>query len=438
MSLFKQKPSKVKYVNDIQTLDEQHKNHVNKFVENKNSLPQKKTELNDLKAQLEQLQKSEIKSTDDIKQRSELKNQIDKLSDDIRRIENNVDELDYICKTSDIVINYYNMSQLSKPSITDQDDEIIDISDLLLKKKQESEIKQVEKQDDKLVYYNKLSQKNRKAKKEVKKRRPDPVPTNSRTIMNFLSINKEAKTNLTNRATLQEMYSSLVDKSNYERKVKSDKVIMCQICNIEKVLNTVEGCYICAKCGDIEYKIMENETVNKDVVTEKTKYPYKKINHLKEKLNQFQSKENISVPDYIILVIHREIDRKKIPLCKIKPSTIRAILKKYKFTSYYEHLQQIYCKITNKEPITLSRETEDTIINMFLAMQDSFRNHCPPGLRSNFLSYSYTLHKLFLIINRPDCSEYFTLLKSKDKLREQDNIWKNICKDMGWTFYSSF
>ena len=34
-------------------------------------------------------------------------------------------------------------------------------------------------------------------------------------------------------------------------------------------------------------------------------------------------------------------------------------------------------------------------------------------------------------------TKYFNLLKSRNKLREQDIIWAKICKDMGWKFYSS-
>jgi hypothetical protein len=35
-------------------------------------------------------------------------------------------------------------------------------------------------------------------------------------------------------------------------------------------------------------------------------------------------------------------------------------------------------------------------------------------------------------------AKYFNLLKSKEKLREQDFIWKKICTDMQWKFHSSF
>ena len=35
-------------------------------------------------------------------------------------------------------------------------------------------------------------------------------------------------------------------------------------------------------------------------------------------------------------------------------------------------------------------------------------------------------------------AQYFKLLKSRDKLKRQDNTWKMICKYNNWPFQSSF
>ena len=34
-------------------------------------------------------------------------------------------------------------------------------------------------------------------------------------------------------------------------------------------------------------------------------------------------------------------------------------------------------------------------------------------------------------------AKFFNLLKSKDKLRDQDLVWHKICDDMGWDYYAS-
>jgi hypothetical protein len=81
-------------------------------------------------------------------------------------------------------------------------------------------------------------------------------------------------------------------------------------------------------------------------------------------------------------------------------------------------------------------EVEEQLCNMFQKIQEPFERHCPPD-RINFLSYSYVIYKFCQLLGYHEYLPYFSLLKSKDKLRTQDKIWKNICLDIGWKFYPS-
>jgi hypothetical protein len=80
---------------------------------------------------------------------------------------------------------------------------------------------------------------------------------------------------------------------------------------------------------------------------------------------------------------------------------------------------------------------------MFQQIQDPYEKYKPPS-RKNFLSYSYTLCKFFQILNLHEFAKYFPLLKSNDKLRQQDDIFKKIVGHMSeidkttkWVFYPS-
>ena len=83
----------------------------------------------------------------------------------------------------------------------------------------------------------------------------------------------------------------------------------------------------------------------------------------------------------------------------------------------------------------ISHELEAKLTDMFNEIQEPFEKHCPNN-RKNFLSYSYTLYKFFQLLNKNDYLIYFPLLKSRDKLFEQENIWKGICKELNWKFIS--
>ena len=76
---------------------------------------------------------------------------------------------------------------------------------------------------------------------------------------------------------------------------------------------------------------------------------------------------------------------------------------------------------------------QEKLLEMFNDIQGPFEKWCPKN-RKNFLSYSYTLYKFFQLIDKNEYLIYFPLLKSREKLFEQENIWKDICKELGWKF----
>ena len=73
---------------------------------------------------------------------------------------------------------------------------------------------------------------------------------------------------------------------------------------------------------------------------------------------------------------------------------------------------------------------------MFKEMQEPFALYCPKT-RKNFLNYSFTLHKCFQLLDLDDFLPCFPLLKSNEKLKEQDYLWKKICNYLGWEFIPS-
>jgi len=115
---------------------------------------------------------------------------------------------------------------------------------------------------------------------------------------------------------------------------------------------------------------------------------------------------------------------------------MKKILKRLGLTQYYEHITYIISKLSGVPPPTISRETEEKIRLMFRQIQQPFEKYRPKS-RTNFLSYSYVLHKFFQLLELDDFVKYFPLLKSREKLKQQDRIWKRICDDLGWDFISS-
>jgi len=447
---FKFKPSKVKFIKEHRTLDEIHRETIEKFDEIDDKI-------NLLKQKIFLLEKKFVISTD--LEKKKLQDKIKILQLELNDLISSNDELDYFEKTRDILLKYYkdenklNLQEITEISESDSEAELKPITITT-----EDDIDPLM---DRLNKLNQINNKTIKEKKPVKKKKTViETPVQNKSILTFLSgmedVEEEVAENnmskiINEKGTLKEQYLSLTDSKYMCEKVKLSPVKMCNRCNsnVEKTLIHSEGIYVCLDCGAFEYVIIESEVPShKDSLNEKPKYPYKTINHLIERLNQFQAKQTTIIPPQIYQLIDLEMKKMVILTEEITPVIIKKILKKYRLNLFYEHNYLIFSHVTNTPPPSLTRDEEDEIKKMFRKTEGPFKKYKPSD-RANYLNYSYVLHKLFLIIGGLSNSQsvkermdnnakYFGLLKSRDKLRTQDLIWKNICKDLDWPYHPSF
>ena len=196
---------------------------------------------------------------------------------------------------------------------------------------------------------------------------------------------------------------------------------------------------ICIHCGNTQV-VLTGELTYKDEheSTEKIiTYSYKRENHFNEWILQFQARETTNIPDEIITQLRAEFKKQKIKnLNEITHAKVRGLLKKLKLNKYYEHVPYIANMLNGLKPPNMSQELEDRLRHMFKLIQKPFDDHCP-GDRKNFLSYSYVLYKFCELLSEDEFLPCFPLLKSKEKLYQQDQIWKKICKTLEWEFIAS-
>jgi hypothetical protein len=194
-----------------------------------------------------------------------------------------------------------------------------------------------------------------------------------------------------------------------------------------------EGILICTTCSrHIPYLIENEKPSYKEPPKEVCFYAYKRINHFKEILAQFQGKETTQIPAEVIDNIKLQIKKERIDLSDITNHKTKEILKKLGYNKYYEHIPFIKDKLGIKPPI-MSPELEDTLCNLFTELQSPYSKFCPDD-RVNFLNYYYTAYKLCELLGEEQYLEHFPMLKDREKRIEQDTIWKNICAELDWEF----
>ena len=225
---------------------------------------------------------------------------------------------------------------------------------------------------------------------------------------------------------------------NENKEQKSDIVEHCMRCNIPREEVSEEGILVCPKCGSEEYMLVVSDFPSfRDPPKERNNYAYKKINHLNEILNQFQAKESTIIPEEVMNEVICEIKKRRIQnVAQLTDTDMREILKKLNRSKYYEHATHILSRLNGNPPPTITPEIEEKIRAMFQEIQAPFLLYCPDD-RTNFLSYSYILYKFFELLELDEYKSYFSLLKSRDRLIEHDQIWKKICEYLRWEFISS-
>ena len=250
-------------------------------------------------------------------------------------------------------------------------------------------------------------------------------------------MSKEKNINENDDDNIINEYMCNVDDNKIKNTVISN-MDKCKICSEKITINNIKSIIICENCGYTENIIINSEKVSyKEPPRESSYFAYKRINHFNEWLAQFQAKETTDISEEIYKNIISELKKDIfLDINNLKYQQIRDILKKLKYNKYYEHIPHIINVISGKKAPLLTRKYEEQFRMMFKEIQIPFLNNRPEG-RKNFLSYSYVLHKFCELLQLDDLIVNFPLLKSREKLQQQDAIWKGICKDLKWEYIPS-
>jgi hypothetical protein len=260
---------------------------------------------------------------------------------------------------------------------------------------------------------------------------------NKTTILNnFFNLKRDVSSSdveLKERTNIQK-YLSNVDESFLDMNNFVFQTDVCKVCEKGELIPVEhEGLIVCNVCSyNTKYLVDNDKPVYKEPPKEVCFYVYKRINHFREILAQFQAKETTQIPEEVMENIKQQIKKERIKLTQITNKKAKEILKKLGYNKYYEHIPFIKDKLGIKPPI-MTPQLEERLCNMFIDIQGPYAKYCPED-RVNFLNYYYTVYKLCELLDQKTFLPFFPMLKDREKRIEQDEIWKNICKDLEWEF----
>ena len=272
--------------------------------------------------------------------------------------------------------------------------------------------------------------------------------------------NQLLQKNTNDESVSKQLHDILFEKNNLnneyclktENNFLSNKNLYCSYylkCDDCQQIRYEDGIYlVCPDCGNCVISISQGENPTFKELAEyeyRPQFTYDKMSHLEDWLRRFQAKENRQIPTEILDKVILEARKERVQdLNTLTEDKVKRYLKKLNLNEYYDNVIGIINRINSRPPFKLTPEIENKIKMMFSQMQEPYEKHKPQN-RKNFLSYSYTLHKIFQILGLHEFSKYFPLLKSADKLRQQDEIFKKMVDELAekdktikWAFYPSF
>jgi hypothetical protein len=250
------------------------------------------------------------------------------------------------------------------------------------------------------------------------------------------SPNHQDQPNTTNPTTsvvnkyMKNVDSSFIDKAC----LSSTSDECCKKCGVGELVSVDdEGVLICSECFVMVPHLIETEKPSyKEAPKEVCFYAYKRINHFKEIVAQFQGKETTHISDEVISRIKCQILKERISVDQLTYARTKDILKKLSLNKYYEHIAFIKNKL-GVSPPTFSSELEDVLYNLFTEIQSPYAANCP-SYRVNFLPYYFVLYKFCQLLNETQYLAEIPMLKDREKLIEQDEVWHKICVILNWDF----
>jgi hypothetical protein len=271
---------------------------------------------------------------------------------------------------------------------------------------------------------------------EKKKKTSEGIDIDKKTILHsFFNPNKQENTKTSDETNINKYLINL-DEGHLNINNYMVNHEICEYCGGEWILVDYKGLVICNNCGTQKQFLVEHEKPSyKEPPKEVCFYAYKRINHFREILAQFQAKETTQIPEEVLINIRLQIKKERITLKQMTNKKAKDILKKLGYNKYYEHIPFIKDKLGIRPPI-MSPELEEKLCNLFMEIQMPYAKHCPDD-RVNFLNYYYVLYKMCELLDEKTFLPFFPMLKDPVKRIEQDEIWKKICKELEWEFVST-
>ena len=163
---------------------------------------------------------------------------------------------------------------------------------------------------------------------------------------------------------------------------------------------------------------------------------YKRINHFLDTLLNCQGRETTRMGEPMMRSVMEELYAQRVrdPLL-ITPQLVRSVVRRLRMRKAYDHVHKIAAILSGRPSLRISDEASEMCRLLFVSASPAFDKVLPAD-RKNFLSYNYVAYQMLRLLGYHEILPSIALLKSAEKMRRQDEIWRLMCGVLNWEYMS--
>ena len=189
------------------------------------------------------------------------------------------------------------------------------------------------------------------------------------------------------------------------------------------------GSLVCDECGVVQQGLVFWENMYGRELALKSSN-YKRIHHWHERISQLLLMES-TIPPREMLSIAEKLHSGEYGA--VNKDSIRAVLRSLNMQHYIEKWLQIIYKVTGVAPPRPGARLLMKLDELFRDLQQPFECYRVQP-RKNFLNYNYVFCRLFQQLDCTQFCMFFPLIKSRQKVRQLDDMWSGMGESLGWKF----
>lgn len=254
----------------------------------------------------------------------------------------------------------------------------------------------------------------------------------------------EKQSIITNYFKILQKYKLLYNTFPFIQNTDTATVLHCSNCSNINTLELCDSNYVCNVCScQTEIQNISSSFRDTERINIYTKYTYDRKIHFRDCLNQYQGKQNCTIPSELYIQLEDQFEKHNLLIVSTDPhirfsnitkENILLFLKELQYNKHYENVNLIYYIMTGNRLDDIS-SLEDTLLNDFdilTTLYDKIYKNDQKIVRKNFINTQYVLYQLLRRHRHPCVKEDFSILKTIDRKSFHDDICQRLFNELGW------